>query len=218
MPRLVQDRWNVIKDYVRGKAVLDIACVGDPEHAKNPSKGGDLWLHGLIKQEAKSILGVDLEAESIKYMKRHGFDVVCADVEDPKFNLNKKYDVIHAGEIIEHLSNQGIFIENMKRHLKSNGILILSTPNAHDIAYHVNRLLRRIKDDDKIFKYHLMWHSYGTLKHFLEMHGFEIINYWYINSICKTQRRKFLNIITYLFNDFAECILVAAKFKWGYEN
>ena len=45
------------------------------------------------------------------------------------FNFNKKYDLIVAVEIIEHLENPSHFIKKMKDHLKPNGIIILTTPS-----------------------------------------------------------------------------------------
>lgn len=213
MRQLIENRWEIIKNYVKDKEVLDIACVGDPKYAFDPACGKGLWIHGLIKEEARSLVGIDLDEKAIEELKRRGFEAYCANAEDPSLDLGRKFDVVHTGEIIEHLSNQGIFLENVKRHLKPDGVLLLSTPNAHDVAYLLNRLMGRVKDDDKIFKYHLLWHSYGTLKHLLEKHGFSIKDHWYINSICLTWRRKALKVFTYFFNDFAESILVKARLK-----
>ncbi len=47
------------------------------------------------------------------------------------FNFNKKYNLIIAVEIIEHLENPSHFIRKMKDHLKPNGIIILTTPNVN---------------------------------------------------------------------------------------
>lgn len=47
------------------------------------------------------------------------------------FNFNKKYDLIVAVEIIEHLENPFHFIKQMESHLKSNGVIILTTPNTN---------------------------------------------------------------------------------------
>jgi 2-polyprenyl-3-methyl-5-hydroxy-6-metoxy-1,4-benzoquinol methylase len=47
------------------------------------------------------------------------------------FNFNKKYDFIIAIEIIEHLENPSHFIKKLKNHLKPNGVIVLTTPNAN---------------------------------------------------------------------------------------
>ena len=48
-----------------------------------------------------------------------------------KFDFTKKYDLIFAIEIIEHLENPFQFISQMKKHLKKDGMIILSTPNVN---------------------------------------------------------------------------------------
>jgi hypothetical protein len=45
------------------------------------------------------------------------------------FNFNKKYDIILAVEIIEHLENPFHFIRYLDSHLKSNGLILLTTPS-----------------------------------------------------------------------------------------
>ncbi len=45
------------------------------------------------------------------------------------FNFNLKYDVILAVEVIEHLENPFHFIRFLKKHLKPNGFILITTPN-----------------------------------------------------------------------------------------
>jgi 2-polyprenyl-3-methyl-5-hydroxy-6-metoxy-1,4-benzoquinol methylase len=49
------------------------------------------------------------------------------------FIFEKKYDLILAVEIIEHLENPFHFIANLKRNLKSDGVIIITTPNVDSI-------------------------------------------------------------------------------------
>ncbi len=53
--------------------------------------------------------------------------MVCADAMSA--DLDQKFDVIVAGEVIEHLVNPGRLLTNMRRHLKEDGVLIVTTPN-----------------------------------------------------------------------------------------
>jgi 2-polyprenyl-3-methyl-5-hydroxy-6-metoxy-1,4-benzoquinol methylase len=50
------------------------------------------------------------------------------DVNQP-FNLKKKYDVVFCFEVIEHVDNTDVLLQNCYKHLKPNGLLMLSAPN-----------------------------------------------------------------------------------------
>lgn len=80
-----------------------------------------------------------------KILTEIGFDVVSVDIElkddDPKnvkFDLNSEhelpfepeyFDFIFCQEVIEHIENPWKLFRNMRRVLKSKGLLLLTTPN-----------------------------------------------------------------------------------------
>ena len=76
---------------------------------------------------------MDYEADEIEKLKAAGYNVVSADATH--FDLQQKFDAIVAGELIEHLSNPGLFLDCSSRHLQNNGLLILTTPNANCLIY-----------------------------------------------------------------------------------
>jgi SAM-dependent methyltransferase len=53
-------------------------------------------------------------------------------------------DAIVAGEIIEHIAHSRRFLQEMRRVLKANGVLVLSTPNIVSLKYRIAFLLGRI--------------------------------------------------------------------------
>ena len=110
-------RIKAIVPYVIGKKVLDLGCV---QHSLEKATRDD-WLHGILSQYAGCILGVDILEKEVEKIKKMGYNVVCADVE--KMDLPEKdFDVIVAGELIEHLANPGLFLENCRKHLKDGGL------------------------------------------------------------------------------------------------
>lgn len=154
MPFFVSDRLAFIQDLVRGKDVLDLGSVGCSFNPK-------ILPFEVIQNSAKSFMGIDLKPSSNSKIKRD-------DVET--MNLKKKFDVIIAGDIIEHLYNPGSFLQNMKRHLKSDGILFISTPNIRS---------RCVLPFYKTNPEHTLWHDRYTIRTLLNASGFEIVDFYF---------------------------------------
>jgi len=55
---------------------------------------------------------VDIDDEGIKILREEGYHVRTDNVMT--MNLEEQFDVIIAGEIIEHLDNPGQFLRNMR--------------------------------------------------------------------------------------------------------
>lgn len=106
-----------------GKDVLDIGCV---QHNAANYKSR-FWLHKAIKKIAASVVGIDLYETGVNYLKERGFDVIVADAQC--FNLKRVFDVIVAGDVVEHLDNFDGFFESCKRHMNSQSMLLISSPN-----------------------------------------------------------------------------------------
>jgi len=154
------------------KKVLDIGIVGINEK----SQESDDWLHGKIKKVASELVGIDIDKKSIDILAAKGYNVKYADCED--FNLNDKFEVIVAGELIEHLNNVGKFLESVKRHMNNESLFVLTTPNSVSFYNFANMLwFGRLPCNNKE---HTHWHNIHTIKRALENHGFEISEISYI--------------------------------------
>jgi 2-polyprenyl-3-methyl-5-hydroxy-6-metoxy-1,4-benzoquinol methylase len=164
MEKIVRDRCKYVAKLVENKTVLDIGCVD--HNLANRSKGH--WLHEHLVNSAKKAIGIDYEESEIKKMQNEGYHVLPADATN--FELNSKFDCIVAGEIIEHLSNPGLFLERARAHLLENGQLILTTPNANCIAYFIENLFlgREIENSD-----HVNIYTPKTITKLLERNGFK---------------------------------------------
>jgi len=69
-----------------------------------------------------------------------GYNVIIGDITSPELARTIKekfglFDVVVASELIEHLSNVGLFLDNVKSLLKANGLVIITTPNAQCIRH-----------------------------------------------------------------------------------
>lgn len=113
-------RYLFAAQFVKGKSVLDVAC----------GVGYGTFL--LAKEGAKEVVGMDISSEAIDYaQKKYRKENVAffrADAEKMPFK-KEQFDVVVSFETIEHLKNQLAFMQEIKRVLKREGLLIISTPN-----------------------------------------------------------------------------------------
>lgn len=156
-PFRLRSRTELITKVCEDKSVLDVGCTG---------MGGRL--HKNISKVSTELVGIDIDSERVSEMKKKGFEVYNKDAES--FTLDRKFNVIVAGEIIEHLNNPSKFLDKAKNHLKSGGKLILTTPNiqsAHKIKKKISGGTSR--------KHHVLGFNKNLLKNLLERNGFEVI-------------------------------------------
>ena len=137
------DKITFIQDACRDKEVLDLGCI---RHNAEFATKDPRWIHQKIKDVAKTVIGIDYLEKEVEKLKKLGYDIRSGDVTKP-LPLTVQFDVIIAGDLIEHLTNFEGFFENCKRLLKNGGVLIISTPNPffsdefHYVAYKRNFLI-----------------------------------------------------------------------------
>ena len=116
------NRYLSAREFVAGKSVLDIAC--------GEGYGSAL----LARWGAKSVVGVDIsepaiakaknafETDTIKFFQSSGEAVLDVLGE-------AKFDLIVSFETIEHVNEPRVFLENIKKLIAPNGIILISCPN-----------------------------------------------------------------------------------------
>jgi len=193
----------ILKQIPKEGSILDLGCVSDNK--------GYLKKEHLFKYINKinpNTIGVDLNYEGGGHLESEGYKISYQDVQN--FEFTKKFDVIVASNIIEHLTDLNEFIISMKKHLKKNGKILIMTPNAYSF---INFLAILIKGKRKINPGHTMWQSLETLKILFKMYNLKIKKYEFVSEIANDSLiNKLSTIIMKLFSimrpAFASSILV----------
>jgi len=132
-------RYALCRDFVTGKSVLDIAS-------------GEGYGSALLAKVAESVVGVDISSDSIQYSQNRYLDY-----DNLSFMVGscesiplapESVDIVVSFETIEHHDKHEEMMLEIKRVLKKNGILIISSPNRltysdepnYSNPYHVREL------------------------------------------------------------------------------
>ena len=170
--------------------MLDVGCAEllGTVHAK--TKAGR-WLHEKIKKLAKEVVGVDISKIEVEALRARGYNIILGDVE--RVDIGREFDVIVAGELVEHLSNPGFFLENMKRHLRDDGVLILTTPNRFDFYTFLKALISgRQPSYNKPIAAHVHYYDVNSLKAMANRHGYEVSDFYYYSEGFPTLKSKLI--------------------------
>ena len=133
----IVDRTQYLVNLANGKRVLDIGVV---DHFVGDTLSGK-WLHHHIAQSASYCLGIDILAEQIAKLKEKQYNVAVCDIM--KDQLSERFDVIIAGEVIEHLGSAQQLVSFAYQHLTRGGRFAFTSPNPFFLTRFVKYLLNR---------------------------------------------------------------------------
>lgn len=175
---MITKRFNLLKIYIKGKKVLDLGCADF--YYERSTLG--FWAHRFLVEHAEEVIGLDIAEDAVKELAKRGYKVRYGNVEN--FDINTKFDVIFAGELIEHIEDFRGFLESCKNHMKPESKLIITTPNCFSFVFLPPHLLKR-----KVCSItHNCWFDEQTLSHLLKRHGLVITEIKYIGSSCNPRR------------------------------
>lgn len=149
----VVEREVYILTRVVGKVVLDIGATGP--------------MHTAILEVAKKCYGIDIIDKQEDNYTKVDLDRAEALPDFPDL------EIVIAGEVIEHLSNAGHFLDLLKKY---DCPILLTTPNAFSAigAHYVKRWIEHVNRE------HVCYYSFQTLSVLFERHGYQINDWcWY---------------------------------------
>lgn len=123
----------------------------------------------IQKKYKSKVYGIDIHDRSMSNF-----------IETKKYDINKGlpydnefFDVITAGELIEHMYNDEFFLRECHRCLKENGELVITTPNIHFLVNRIIMLFGKMP----LFSYcsfHYNIYNKTELVKKLERNGFKV--------------------------------------------
>jgi 2-polyprenyl-3-methyl-5-hydroxy-6-metoxy-1,4-benzoquinol methylase len=111
------ERIKILKKYKKKGSLLDFGC-------------GTGWFLEEAQKHYK-VAGVEY-SDSIRLWLKKKFNISSYKKIS---NLKKKFDIITAFDVIEHVPNPLVFLKSLKKKLKKNGIILIYTPNVDSLGF-----------------------------------------------------------------------------------
>jgi SAM-dependent methyltransferase len=151
------ERYKFACQFANGKSILDIAS------------GTGYAAPLLVGNGALSYDGVDINPDLVRYSNaayssdntRYHCGNICS------FDHGRSYDLITCFETIEHVQDYEAAIDNLHRHLKPGGVLLVSSPNRPITSPHCRSL-----SDKPLNEFHTQEFVPEELLAVLSRHGF----------------------------------------------
>lgn len=171
---LVQ-RLQFVRSVCAGRKVLHLGCTNWP-YTMDAIRAGML-LHADLNDVASELYGLDFDQQGIDVLGSQGFsNLYRGDLEKlDEVRIDETFDVIIAGEIIEHLNNPGLFLNGIKRFMDGETLLVITTVNAYSgMRFLVYGLRGKGGEAEPVHPDHIAYYSYSTLNLLLNRHGFNV--------------------------------------------
>lgn len=114
--------YNSAVSYVTGKAVLDMGC-------------GSGYGTASIADKCAFICGVDISAEAVAYATEKfkagnlTYKTISKVEDAPLPFADESFDVVLSFQVIEHIADPSVYLQEISRVLKKNGVFIVATPD-----------------------------------------------------------------------------------------
>ena len=173
-PRRYDERVRVMVGMSSGR-VLHVGACGNvkPTPEQMPH-----FAQAALVDAGLSVYATDVNEDGIAWLRSFGHEAGYLDAE--RMDLDEQFDTIFAGELIEHLSNPGLFLDACARRLKPGGRLVLSTPQPFAPVHEILQVLRfgRWVNEE-----HVCWFDPQTLTQLLNRHGFAVDEMTFVDDL-----------------------------------
>jgi SAM-dependent methyltransferase len=175
------ERMELFRRYVGGpgRKVLDLGC-RDGALTSKYAQGNE-------------VVGVDADRDALSEAEKLGIETRWADLDEPLPFEDASFDVVVAGELLEHLRDPGRLVGEVLRVLRPGGTFVASVPNAYRLKNRLRFMLGRKPEDDPT---HLQMFSAADVQQLLAGFDQRALNF-IAGRLVRLHARLFANDIVF---------------------
>jgi hypothetical protein len=168
----IVNRRQYLPSQAQGQRVVHLGCVD--EHLLGSRFHSGALLHMSLANSAEDLVGVDISVEGLEELSALSpGKYVVGNVESLEtVDLPAECDLVIAGEIIEHLTRPGAFLEGLADYLRRTGArALITTPNAYSWIGFLRFVLSK---REPTHPDHVLMFSPATLRRIVDVSGLEL--------------------------------------------
>ena len=161
--KIVKNRIYVYEKILKKKPlnILEVGC------------GTAVISNGFL-QNGIDYTGVEFDKHFYDFAKSKSRNVIFGDFLET--NFEKKFDVLFASQVLEHIDEPNIFFKKCNEVLNENGILHIDVPNEHSMISYLRKIFKNNKYYGAIRPpYHLRAYSPISIKNLFLRNNFDNI-------------------------------------------
>jgi len=210
MDKIYKNKEQLIQSLIKkDDIVLDVGFWGQGVGINDKN-----WPHRLLLKQSNNVYGLDIVFDIDRLKNKDNYKKSNAE----NFDFDIKFDVIFVSDLIEHLSNQGLFLDSCKRNLKQGGKMIITTPNCFNLYNIAGKIMNL---EPVVNKDHTCYYNIRTIKSLFKKNGWKIQSIGFLYKLdCNYKesfKKKFLNFIYFILsrftNKYMETLVVEVVFK-----
>jgi len=167
------------------------------------------------RKKTNIVYGIEASSSSARRAQEKGIITEPGDFMENDFFKNIKFDIVVAGEIIEHVFDTDLFLQKIHSILKLHGKLILTTPNVASLPRRLLLLLgKNPLLDNRITGNtagHIRYFTFQGIHEVLKDNGFKIIESQSDVLNFNNKGTVYSKVIPRLYKRFGKTIMVIAE-------
>ena len=155
---------GILRHAPSGKKILDVGC-------------GTGVLGSELRGNDNYIFGVDISEEELDIAKNRLDEVDLVDISQDNFDLPRDFDVCIFADILEHMAEPLSVLLRLKKHLRDDGIILISLPNVACYTMRLSLLFGQFnyKEYGLLDTTHLRFFTKKTAQKLTQDAGLEVV-------------------------------------------